>query len=295
MNLRFLRVNHHWQEPAVSGSIKREEIQRVGGTAEHTLPQPVFGLGFIGRAVGFLLAADKGADLLDALGVTGGQHLRHLDDPVALQLGKHLVIIQLFQIIGEPLILYSQEAKEGRLSGSLAARQTEQFLILGTWMEHPADGSQQEVLEHFFHIVVLVCPQKVMQAGAYPGYAVPPQTVQHILNGVIAVFVCHDGESCHQLLFTGQAILLLKVKEQIFDIGISQGAGVSTPAQISHNINTVGQQIQPDCAPQKRILAKHCAAISNGIGRLSFFRRGKAFPHFSNGQFLTFGLPSDRH
>ena len=69
--------------------------------------EKVVGLGLIGRAVGFFLAADKGADLLNAFGVTGGQHLRHLDDPVALQLGKHLVIIQLFQVIREPLILYS--------------------------------------------------------------------------------------------------------------------------------------------------------------------------------------------
>lgn len=87
-------------------------------------------------------------------------------------------------------------------------------------MEHPADGSQQEVLEHFFHIVALVCPQKMMQTGAYPGYAVPLQAVQHILDRVIAVFVCHNGESRHQFLFTGQAIVLLKVQEQIFDIGI---------------------------------------------------------------------------
>ena len=143
------------------------------------------------------MATDKGADLLNALGVAGGQHLRHLDDPVALQLGKHLVIIQLFQVIREPLILYSQEAKESRLSGSLAAHQTEQFLILGTRMEHPADGSQQKVFEHFFHIVALIRPQKVMQARAYPGYAVPNQAIQHILNGVIAIFVCYDRERRH--------------------------------------------------------------------------------------------------
>ena len=220
MNLRFLWVNHHWQKPPVSGPVKRQEVQCVGGTAEHTLPQPVFWLGLIGGAIGFLLAADKGADLLDALGVTGGQHLRHLDDPVSLQLGKYLVVVQLFQVVGEPLILYSQKAKEGGLSSSLTAHQTEQLLILRTGMEHPADGSQQEVLEHFFHIVALICPQKVMQAGAYPGLAVPLQTIQHILNRVIAVFVCYDGERRHQLLFTGQTIVLFKVKEQIFDIGI---------------------------------------------------------------------------
>ena len=189
------------------------------------------------------MATDKGADLLYTLGVTGGQHLRHLDDPVALQLGKHLVVIQLFQVIREPLVLYSQETKEGGLTSSLAAHQTEQLLIFRTWMKHPADGSQQEVLEHFFHIVALVCSQKMMQARAYPGLAVPQQTVQHILNGVIAVFVCHDRERRHQLLFTGQTVVLFKVKEQIFDIGISQDAGASAPAQIPHNVHTVGQQI----------------------------------------------------
>ena len=76
--------------------VKGEKVQRVGRTTKHTLPQTVFGLGLIGSTVGFLLSADKGADFLDALGVAGGKHLRHLNDPVALQLGKHLVIIQLF-------------------------------------------------------------------------------------------------------------------------------------------------------------------------------------------------------
>ena len=116
--------------------------------------------------------------------------------------------------------MYSQESKEGGLSSSLATYQTEQLLIFGAGMENPADGSQQKVLEHFFHIVALICPQKVMQTGSYPGLSVPHQTVQHILNGVIAVFVCHDGERRHQLLFTGQTVVLFKVKEQIFDIGI---------------------------------------------------------------------------
>ena len=87
-------------------------------------------------------------------------------------------------------------------------------------MKYPTDGSQQEVLQHFFYIVALICPQKVMQTRVYLGLAVPLQTVQHILNRVIAVFVCHDGERRHQLLFTGQTVVLFKVKEQIFDIGI---------------------------------------------------------------------------
>ena len=48
--------------------------------------------------VGFLLSANKGVELLI--------------DPVTLQPGKHLVIIQLFQVIGKLLVLYSQEVKK---------------------------------------------------------------------------------------------------------------------------------------------------------------------------------------
>ena len=88
--------NHHWQEPAISSPIKwRKSSVLEEPPNTHCRSRSLAGShrGY----VGFLLAADKGANLLDALGVAGGQHLRHLDDPVALQLGKHLVIIQLFR------------------------------------------------------------------------------------------------------------------------------------------------------------------------------------------------------
>ena len=86
VNLRILRVNHDRKEPPVPGPVKGKEVQRVRRTAEHALPQPVFGLGLVRCAVGFLLAADERADFLYAFGAAGGQHLRHLNDPVALQL-----------------------------------------------------------------------------------------------------------------------------------------------------------------------------------------------------------------
>ena len=44
------------QKAPISGPVKGQEVQCVGRTAEHTLPQPVFGLGLVGRPVGFLLA-----------------------------------------------------------------------------------------------------------------------------------------------------------------------------------------------------------------------------------------------
>ena len=59
VNLCILRVNHNRQKAPVPGPVKGQEVQRVGRTAEHALPQPVFGLGLVGCAVGFFLAADQ--------------------------------------------------------------------------------------------------------------------------------------------------------------------------------------------------------------------------------------------
>ena len=145
VNLRILRVNHDGKETPVPGPVKGQKVQRVGRTAKHALPQPVFGLGLVGRPVGFLLAADKRADFLNAFGAAGGQHLRHLDDPVALQLQKHPVIVQLFQVIGEPLVPDRQQTEEAGLASPLSAHQTEHFLVFGAGGKHPPDRAQQEV------------------------------------------------------------------------------------------------------------------------------------------------------
>ena len=187
---------------------------------EHTLPQPVFGLGFIRRSVGFLLSADKGANFFNALCAAGGKHFRHLDDPVALQLLEHPVIVQLFQVIGKPLVPDCQQAEESGLPGTLAAYQTKHFLIFGTGTEYPADSAQQEVFQHFFHIVAFISAKKVVQAGTDAGCPVPDKAVQHILNRVIAIFVCYNGKCSCDLFLTGQLVVLLKIEEKIFHIGI---------------------------------------------------------------------------
>ena len=56
-------------------------------------------MGLVGNFIGFLLFAEKTLDFLDALGVGGGNHLRHFNDPVTLQLSVHVVIVQPPQIV----------------------------------------------------------------------------------------------------------------------------------------------------------------------------------------------------
>ena len=61
-----------------------EEVQGIGSPAEHALAQPVLRVGFIGDFIDLLLAAEERLDFLYALGVGGGNHLRHFNYPVAL-------------------------------------------------------------------------------------------------------------------------------------------------------------------------------------------------------------------
>lgn len=97
--LGLFGVDHDRQEAPVPATVKGQEVQGVGSPAEHTLPQPVLRVGFVGNFIDLLLEAQGRLDFLNALGACGSNHLRHLDYPVALQLAVHVIIVQLPQII----------------------------------------------------------------------------------------------------------------------------------------------------------------------------------------------------
>ena len=59
---------------------------------------------------------------------------------------------------------------------------------------------------------------------------VPYKAVQHVLYGMVAVLIRHDGERRRHLFLTGQAIGLLKIEKQIFHVRIRQGTGIPAPA-----------------------------------------------------------------
>ena len=64
---------------------------------------------------------------------------------MALQFQKHPVIVQLFQIVTEPLVTDCQQAEEAGLASPLSAHQTKHFLVFGAGGKHPPDSPQQEV------------------------------------------------------------------------------------------------------------------------------------------------------
>ena len=121
-----------------------------------------------------------------------------------------------------------------------------------------------------------------METGADAGHPVPYKAVQHVLYGMVAVFIRYDGQGRRHFLLAGQAVVLLKIEKQILHVRIRQGAGVPAPAQIPHDVHPVSQEVQPDGVPQQRVMAEHCPAVADGVGGLALFRDREAFPHFVN-------------
>ena len=70
-----LWMYHDWHKTAVAGAVMGQKIQCIGSAAEHTLSFSVSRVGFVWHFIGFLLAAEKGFDFLNALGIGGGNHL----------------------------------------------------------------------------------------------------------------------------------------------------------------------------------------------------------------------------
>ena len=121
-----------------------------------------------------------------------------------------------------------------------------------------------------------------METGANTGRPVPDKAVQHVLYGMVAIFVRHDRQSRRHLFLAGQAVVLLKIEKQILHVRIRQSAGIPAPAQIPHNVHPVSQKIQADRLTQERVMAEHRPTVADGVGGLAFLRDRQAFPHFVN-------------
>ena len=100
--------------------------------------------GLIRDLIDLLLTAQKRLDFLNALGIGSGDHLGHFNDPVTLQLTVHAFIVQLPQIIGEPLVLACQQPEEGGFSRALTTHQTEHDLKFAAGVKRPVNRAQQE-------------------------------------------------------------------------------------------------------------------------------------------------------
>ena len=44
-----------------------------------------------------------------------------------------------------------------------------------------------------------------------------------------------------------------------------------------HDVHPVSQEVQPDCPTQQRVMAEHCPAVADGIGRLEMCIRDRIY------------------
>ena len=272
VDFRPLGMHQHRHEPTVAGAVQWQKIHRVGGAAEHALTQPVGGMGLIGDLVGLLLPAEKSFDFLDASRIGCGDHLGHLDDPVSLHFAVHVLIIQPFQIVGEPVVPARQQAEEGGLARPLATHQAKHEFKLAARLKHPADGTQQKQPQRGFGVGVLVRAQKAVQAVPDAVFPVPHQGVEKIPDRMVAAFIGHHHDRVLQLLFHHQAIGFLEVHEQVLDVHIAQGGALPVPAQGLDHIHLPGEQIFADSPFQKWIALQYPFVVRHGVGDLAVLR-----------------------
>ena len=116
-------IHRDGDKTAVACAVTGQKILPVGRASKDALAQTVGRMGLIGNFIGFLLFAEETLDFLDALGIGGGDHLGHFDDPVALQFAVHVVVVEPTQVVREPLVLDCQQPEKGGLPRSrLSAR-----------------------------------------------------------------------------------------------------------------------------------------------------------------------------
>ena len=239
MNLGSFRVYHDGQEPSVAASVKGQEVHRIGAAAEHALPQSVCRMGFIRHFIGFLGSADEGLNILNALGIGGGDHLGHFDNPMSLHLAVNIVIVNPFQVIGKPLVFDCQQPEEGGLSCTLSSDQTEHGFKLASRLEYPADCAQHEQPQTFIGELAFLCSEKMGQGAADALCAVPCETVQIVTDGVVLVAVSDNRDCFLDFLFAGQCVLIFQIEHQVIQIRIVQGRCWLTPPEGLHNINSL--------------------------------------------------------
>ena len=99
VNFGQFRIHRDGDEAAVARAVTGQKILPVGRASKNTLAQTVGRMCFVGDFIGLLLLAEKALDFLDAFGIGGGNHLRHFNDPVTLQLAVHVVVVQPTQVI----------------------------------------------------------------------------------------------------------------------------------------------------------------------------------------------------
>ena len=282
VNLRLLRVHHDRNKAAVAGTVKGQEVQRIGCAAKYTLSRSVCRVCFVGDFVNLLLAAQEGLDFLNALGVGGCHHLGHFNNPVSLQFAVYIVIVQFSQIIRKPLIPESQQPEECGLSRSLTAYQTKHDFKLAAGLKSPRNRPQHKQFQGFIAILADLSSKEVVQGISDAFRSVPRKAVQAVPDWMVLIFIRHNPDGVFNLFLTGQPIIFFQIKKQIFHIRICQGCTCSVIADGLNDVLAVSQAVISNRPGKHRVTLKHCQTVADALPDTALLRAFQFSFHFFN-------------
>ena len=94
---------------------------------------------------------------------------------------------------------------------------------------------------------------------------VPAQGLQRLPDGVVAVLVCDDGEGGAQLFLVAQLIISLAIPKQILHIGVGERRALPLPADVPHDVDPVGEEIQANVPAQLRVLGQNGTIVLDDL------------------------------
>ena len=253
------------QKAAVAGAIHRQKVHSVGGSSEHALARAVCREAVIGLLVGILAAGEEGLDFLDALGVGRGDHLGHLHNPVRHDVPVDVLVIQLANVIRDPVLLHGEKADERGFARALSADQHEHQLKFAAGVEHPVDCTKHEHAQALLIEVADVRAKKVVQGFAHAGHAVPSEAVQIIPDGMEMVLIGDDFQRVKGFLFRRDAVVPLQVQQDMRDVLVGKQRAFPPPGHCAHNVRAAGQLVPADFPLEDGVIAQDELTVGDGV------------------------------
>ena len=201
---------------------------------------------------------------------------------MTLQLAVHVIIVQLPQIIGKPLVPDCQQPEEGGFASPLTAYQTQHDFKLASGLKCPCNRPQHEQLQGFIGVIVHISSQKVPQTEADALRPVPCKAVQKIPDGVVLILIRHNPDGGFNLFLTGKPVGFLQIEKQILHVRIGQGCAFSVKTDGLYDVLAVGQDVVGDCPGKHRVTLEYGQAVPYALADAAFLGGFQSCLYFLN-------------
>ena len=285
MHLALLLVDLDRDEPPIARPIKGQELHNVRGAAEDTLTGSVHGINVIRHLVAVLLPRDERLDLVALSRIAWLDHLRHFADPMALKLAIDVVVVDLLQVVREPVIVMGKETEEGGFARALATGEAEHIIELDAGVMSAGNAAHEEqlgaVIQELRRVIPVVGghPKETGQELSDPLPPVPFQVIQKLAYRMIAVPVCDDADGAVDVLLTGKAVMILQVEVDVAHVRVVDGRAETPPAEVTNDVRSAGEDVAAERAFKMRIVLQHGHTVALALQDGALLCQNEHIPH----------------